>query len=105
VFRADNVVREFRFSLLCPAGQWYAEAPAEESVLLQGVVDCCIEEKGVLTVIDFKTDGTVEPERYRAQLAAYAMAMERIFQKPVAQTVLWYLRRRCMAEVEIKKAD
>ncbi|MCD7844980.1 MAG: PD-(D/E)XK nuclease family protein [Oscillospiraceae bacterium] len=96
------MARELRFSLLCPASRWFDSAPAEESVLLQGVVDCCIEEKGVLTVIDFKTDGTVEPERYRAQLAAYAMAMERMFQKPVGQTVLWYLRRRCMAEVELK---
>ncbi len=102
VFRADKVERELRFSLLCPASRWFENAPEEETVLLQGVVDCCIEEKGVLTVIDFKTDGTVEPERYRAQLAAYAMAMERIFQRPVGQTVLWYLRRRCMAEVELK---
>lgn len=100
VLGADRVLREFRFSLLCPAEQWFPQAPPGEEVLLQGVVDCCLEERGVLTVIDFKTDGQVEPERYRAQLAAYAMAMERIFGQPVGQTVLWYLRRRCMAEVK-----
>ena len=94
---ADKVVREFRFSLLCPAALWYPSAPAGEDILLQGVVDCCMEEDGALTVIDFKTDGHVEPERYAGQMAAYAAAMERIFQKPVRQTALWYLRRREMA--------
>ena len=31
---------------------------------------------------------------YADQLAAYAMAMERIEGKPVREAVLWYLRRR-----------
>lgn len=101
VLRADRVVREFRFSLLCPARTWYPDAPADEQALLQGVVDCCIEEDGALTVIDFKTDAQVEPARYAGQLAAYAMAMERIFGKPVRGAVLWYLRRRRAEEVPL----
>ena len=96
---ADRVMREFRFSLLCPATRWYPEAPEGEEILLQGVVDCCIEEKGLLTVIDFKTDAAVEPERYAAQVEAYAMAMERVTGKPVAGAVLWYLRRRQAAQI------
>ncbi len=100
---ADRVIREFKFSLLCPADTWYPQAPAGEKILLQGVVDCCMEEKGELTVIDFKTDGTVEPDRYAGQLAAYAAAMERIFQKPVRQAALWYLRKREMVLVPVKK--
>ncbi len=105
--RADRTVREFRFSLLCPAEAWFAEAPAGEEILLQGVVDCCIEEDGALTIIDFKTDARIEPERHTAQLAAYAMAMERILRKPVRGAVLWYLRRRCAADVPLppKKTD
>ena len=93
---ADRVIREFRFSLLCPTALWYPQAE-EENVLLQGVVDCCMEEGGQLTVIDFKTDGRMEPERYAGQLQAYAAAMERIFQKPVRQAALWYLRLRKQA--------
>jgi len=91
---AAKVVREFRFSLLCPAGRWFAEAPEGEEILLQGVVDCCIEEDGALTVIDFKTDRDIEPERHAAQLEAYAMAMERVTGKPVRGAVLWYLRHK-----------
>ncbi len=92
--KADRVVREFRFSLLCPAEQWFEEAPPGEEILLQGVVDCCIEEAGELVVIDFKTDARVEPERYTGQLGAYAAAMERIFRKPVKSAALWYLRKK-----------
>jgi ATP-dependent helicase/nuclease subunit A len=92
--QADEVVREFKFSLLCPARRWFAEAPESEEILLQGVVDCCIREGESLTVIDFKTDGRICPEHYTQQLEAYAMAMERIFQRPVGEAVLWYLRRK-----------
>ena len=94
VLEADEVIREFRFSLLCPATQWYPQAPEGETVLLQGVVDCCIREGDSLTVIDFKTDGQIQPGRYDGQVQAYAAALERIYNLPVKEAALWYLRRR-----------
>ena len=100
LLRAEHVTREFRFSLLCPAEQWFEAAPGEE-ILLQGVVDCCMEEAGELTIVDFKTDGKVEPERYTGQLEAYALAMERILKKPVRGAVLWYLRKKQMVWVPL----
>jgi len=94
---ADSVLREFRFSILCPAEKFF-DGAGEEKLLLQGVVDCCIEEKGALTIIDYKTDyvtaetlGAVA-EHYKKQLDAYAFAMERISGKPVAGCVLCFLR-------------
>ncbi len=96
---ADHVEREFQFSLLTPAGMWDSNMPEDETVLLQGVVDCCIEEQGELTIIDFKTDGVIEPEKYTPQLRAYAYAMERIMEKPVREMILWYVRKRTMAAV------
>ncbi|MGM9614211.1 MAG: UvrD-helicase domain-containing protein [Oscillospiraceae bacterium] len=101
VLRADRVVREFRFSLLCPAKTWYPDAPDGEETLLQGVVDCCIEEDGELTILDFKTDAHMEPARYTGQLAAYATAMRRILKKPVRGAVLWYLRKKQAAVVKL----
>ena len=92
VLAAEKVWREFRFSLLCPAERWFPGAPEGEEILLQGVVDCCIEEDGALTVIDFKTDREIEPARHAVQLEAYAEAMERVTGKPVRGTALWYLR-------------
>lgn len=96
-----RVIREFRFSLLCPANTWYPEAPEGEEILLQGVVDCCLEEEDGLVVIDFKTDGRVEPALYTGQLAAYALAMERILEKPVKGAALWYLRKNRLVWVKI----
>jgi ATP-dependent helicase/nuclease subunit A len=99
---AEKVLREFRFSLLCPAERWFPDAPAGEEILLQGVVDCCIEEDGALTVIDFKTDRDIEPARHADQVEAYAMAMERVTGKPVRGAALWYLRHKKAVYIPLK---
>ncbi len=97
MLRASRREREFKFSLLCPAGDWFPDA-GDEEVLLQGVVDCCIEEDGQLTVIDYKTDAVRTEEAvkeraayYAGQLRAYAGALRRIFNKPVRECVLYFL--------------
>ena len=89
--------REFKFSLLCDAGDYFPGAEGEQ-VLLQGVVDCCIEEDGFLTVIDYKTDAVHSDEElaaradyYAGQLRAYAAALRRIFGKEVREGVLYFL--------------
>jgi len=94
---APFMKREFKFSLLCPARELLG-ADADEQVLLQGVVDCCIEEDGELTVIDYKTDSvrgeTQLAERaalYAPQVRAYAAALGRIFSKPVRECVLYFI--------------
>ena len=94
---ADMLRREFKFSLLCPADELLGAA-ADDEVLLQGVVDCLIEEDGALVVIDYKTDAIRTDEQleerralYTPQLRAYAKAMERIFKKPVKECVLYFL--------------
>jgi len=101
---ADKVHRELRFSLLCSADEFFVDATSE-NVLLQGVVDCCIEEQGALTVIDYKTDyvtqGTLSDvtERYRKQISAYAYAMSRIFELPVTRCLLCFLRAGLVSEI------
>ena len=67
-------------------------------MLLQGVVDCLIEEGGALVVVDYKTDAVRTDEQlderralYAPQLRAYAAAMTRIFKKPVKECVLYFL--------------
>ena len=104
---ADWREREFRFSLLCDAGEIFGSAPGED-VLLQGVVDCCIEEDGQLVVIDYKTDAVKTGEeiaartrQYAGQLRAYARALTRIFRKPVKECVLYYLAAGRAVTVEL----
>ncbi len=95
---AEEPLREFRFSLLLDAGQLYPGAEGEE-MLLQGVVDCCLEEGGELVIIDYKTDSVRTEEEiaaraalYRGQLATYASALTRILGKPVREGVLFFLQ-------------
>ena len=95
--RAPALQREFHFSLLCDAAQLCGGAAGEE-LLLQGVVDCFLEEEDGLTVIDYKTDRVktrAEAEKraalYRGQLSAYASALERITGRLVKERVLYFL--------------
>ncbi|MCL1829418.1 MAG: helicase-exonuclease AddAB subunit AddA [Oscillospiraceae bacterium] len=96
IIAADSVLREFRFSILCSAREFF-DRGGEEQILLQGVVDCCAEKDGELTIIDYKTDNTDDLDKkielYTPQLRVYAGAMERIMQKPVKRAVLYFLRR------------
>ena len=91
----ENVLREFKFSIL-EDGTNYDPALTGEQILLQGVVDCALMESDGITVIDFKTDfvtpQTLEQkvDYYRPQVKAYADALERIYGKPVKSAVLYF---------------
>lgn len=96
MLEAEQLIREFKFSLLEDAGRYYPDVDGEQ-VLLQGVVDAAILEEDGVTVIDFKTDRVTETsimvraEDYRPQLAVYKRALERILNKPVKEMVLYFL--------------
>ena len=88
--------REFKFSILVPAGRYYKAAGEGEQVLLQGVVDCYFETLEGITVVDFKTDRVTaksvaqRAEGYRPQLEAYSQALEEITGRPVVRRALWF---------------
>lgn len=96
IMNANRLWREFKFSLLCPAEKLFPGGEGE-SVLLQGVIDCMIEENGEITIIDYKTDrvrGDETLERakgYAKQLEAYAYAAQRMTGRPVRECVLYFL--------------
>jgi len=70
-----------------------------ETVLIQGIIDCLYEcADGTLVLLDYKTD-RIAPgenslkeasERYRFQLELYKAAIERIWKRPVDETVLYF---------------
>jgi ATP-dependent helicase/nuclease subunit A len=104
---ARTLRREFHFSLLCDAADFF---PVEggEQVLLQGVVDCCLEDEDGITVIDYKTDrvksraeAEARAEVYTGQLRAYAGALERICKKPVKECLLYFLNVGETVEVRV----
>jgi ATP-dependent helicase/nuclease subunit A len=94
---SDNVLREFKFSILDDGSAYDADL-AGEKILLQGVVDCALVEPDGITVVDFKTDRVTEDtvssaaERYRPQVEAYADALSRIFQMKVKKICLYFFR-------------
>ena len=91
---SEEVLREFKFSLLVPAGLYYPGSTGE--ILLQGVVDCCIVEESGLTILDFKTDRVTDEtidaraEYYRGQIDAYTAALEKIFDREVKARILYF---------------
>ena len=92
---AEKVYREYRFALLMSAAI-YDSAAAGEEMMLQGVVDCAFDTPEGLVIVDFKTDRIrpgEEPERartYRPQLEAYAAALSRVLERPVAEKILYF---------------
>ena len=92
---AENVLREFKFSILDDGVNYHAEL-AGEQILLQGVVDCALIEDDGITVVDFKTDRVTEEtmleraEHYAPQIRTYAEALARIYEKPVKEAVLYF---------------
>jgi ATP-dependent helicase/nuclease subunit A len=101
VLRADRLYREFKFSLLVRAEDYFSdggniEAAGDDDILFQGVIDCCFLENGVLHVIDFKSDYVTKETlaekagRYAPQLQAYGRAMERITGLPVKSRIIYF---------------
>ena len=89
--------REYPFSILVPAAEFYPGVPGEERILLQGVVDCWFETEEGITLVDFKTNRITaeaareKAENYRMQMTAYARALEEITGLPVGRRVIWFL--------------
>ncbi|HEU5139568.1 MAG TPA: helicase-exonuclease AddAB subunit AddA [Bacillales bacterium] len=101
---APRVEREVPFSLAISADQAYPDWPEmDETVLVQGVIDCLIEDEEGLVLLDYKTDGIhgrfvngfegakpVLADRYRLQLDMYARAVEQIWKKPLKEKYLYF---------------
>ena len=106
ICQGKNVLREYRFTLLMEARAYDPEAAAGDTILLQGVVDCCYEMEEGLTIVDFKTDHVYtdadiarRAEHYRSQLTAYSLALEQVLEKKVVRRVLYFLPAAQAVEV------
>jgi len=102
IARAKDIKREFKFSLLSPAEDYFPGG-GQDKILLQGVVDCFFEESGELVVVDFKTDSVSDKmidekdtqasqraKQYAPQLKEYAKALERITGKSVKERIIYF---------------
>lgn len=92
---SENLLREFKFSILEHSDQLLPEL-AGEQILLQGVVDCAIVDPDGIIVVDFKTDQVTEDillevsEGYGLQVKAYANALKKIYGLPLKSAWLYF---------------
>ena len=93
---AAKITREYKFMIELPAREVEPnldERFDQETVVVQGMADCVLEEAGGLVIVDYKTDrGKSEAdlaERYRPQLALYARALTQITGLPVQECCLY----------------
>ena len=91
--RRGELYREQPFVLGVDAGRLGEEFPAEETVLIQGIIDVFFVEDGELVLLDYKTDviGSMEElwNRYAVQLDYYEEALSRLMSMPVKEKVLY----------------
>lgn len=100
----ENVRREFPFTFKA-AGHELAglglphllPLPPDEFVLIQGVADLVVLAGEEIWLLDFKTDNITAHEvnartaDYKPQIALYALALERIYNRRVTRRGLYYL--------------
>ncbi len=104
LIRAAKREREFKFSLLVPAKDYFPDG-GEEQILFQGVVDAWFDDGPGVTVIDFKSDFVrpgEEPaaaEKHRLQVEAYSRALSAILKRPVLHKFLWFFATDTPAEL------
>ncbi|MEW6303907.1 MAG: UvrD-helicase domain-containing protein [Verrucomicrobiota bacterium] len=80
--------------------------PDDEFIVVQGVADLAVILNQEIWLLDFKTDDIAPGElprrmkHYEPQLRLYALALERIFRRPVTERWLHFLKLRRTLSVE-----
>jgi len=103
--QTERLERELPFSYPMEAIQLYGIA-AEETVLLQGVLDACFLEDGEWVIVDYKTD-RVRPgeppeqaaQKHAEQLRLYALALESLTGQRVKELLVVLLSHRAVVRV------
>ncbi len=101
---AKRLWREAPFMINIPAAEVLGREDApDETVAVQGVIDCFFEDENGITVIDYKTDVYSEPselvEKYKTQLMYYTKAIKMKFSDKKVQKYLYLFYKGDIIEV------
>ena len=92
-YEAKCLYREKPFMMGLPANLVNADLPAQELVLIQGIIDAWFLENGEIILLDYKTDavrtGKELAYRYHVQLDYYQEALEKITGKKVKEKLIY----------------
>ncbi|MEG1981597.1 MAG: helicase-exonuclease AddAB subunit AddA [Clostridia bacterium] len=95
---SSQLYKEYRFTMMLPIAEYYkiTKTPPydfDETILLQGVIDCFFIENGKIILVDYKTDYAPDEdalvEKYKIQLDLYQKAIEKIFNLPVTEKIIY----------------
>src|SRR5205814_6093347 len=105
--QAEYLERELEFTARFSAeelaqiiGHNFKTGLTDEFVVVQGMSDLALILPDEIILIDFKSDEVDEDglaqktKLYRPQLKLYALALSRIYQRPVSAAWLYFLRLR-----------
>ena len=93
--RQGNLRKEQPFTVGLPVSLMNTDTQAEDTVVVQGIIDICGEAEESLWLIDYKTDRIKEGEesllldRYGNQMLYYKAALEQILGKRVSESYLY----------------
>jgi len=90
---SDGLFREKQFTVTVPASFFESDVSTDESVVVQGKIDCFFIENGNAVIVDYKTDyvksaGELK-ERYTMQMEVYKNAVEQFTGKKVKEVLLY----------------
>ena len=98
ILNCDRLMREQRFLLDVKAGDIYdnlSDVVKDQTVIVQGAVDCMFIEGDHIVLLDFKTDKTDDEsfliKHYSDQLKTYCIAAEKMFSLPVTECYIYSL--------------
>jgi ATP-dependent helicase/nuclease subunit A len=99
MLNSPRVEREVPFNLELKCTDLFSDLPGDiyrdETVLLQGIIDCYFEEDGDIVMLDYKTDHVRQGQeqsildKYRDQIRYYTLALERITGKRVKSRYIY----------------
>jgi ATP-dependent helicase/nuclease subunit A len=94
MINAEKLYREVPFTMEVECSEVFGNLQKkgfeEETIVLQGIIDCYFEEAGKLVLVDYKTDYVPEgdteqlKEKYRTQIEYYERALKQITGKEIA---------------------
>ena len=103
---AGKVKKELPFTVGLPVSLINQDTEAEDTVVVQGVIDACADMGNHLCLIDYKTDQIKEGEeqqlldRYGNQMLYYKAALEKKIKKRVSEIYLYSFSLKKFISVE-----
>lgn len=94
---AKKLNRESPFVISIPAAEIEPSLPENETICVQGVIDCWFEENDRVVLVDYKTDAYENPseiaEKYKKQLSYYERALQSKFNNKLIEKYLYLLHK------------